>query len=314
MRDGHPRPHVSDAGAGSPRGCHVERFAEQGSGRSERDHAVLSGLFFALCSMLLNSVANLLQSDAARWVSRRRPLVVQPRYLGSLIVDGLGWACSVFALRYLPVFEVQAILAGAIAVTALLARMYYGSVLRPVDRLGIGACLLGLGLVAGSAEGHSPPGVSGAVEIAFFVGFVALVVLLVVLWRNAPAWPLAIVAGLGFGGTSVAVRAVQSPSGGQLDLPQLLSQPPVYLVVAFWVIGLVGWSRALQVGSLAPVTAVFMVTEVVAPGTVGILLLGDSVRPGWWPAMVFGMLLAILGSMVLARSPVQNPPTPARVH
>lgn len=275
---------------------------------------MLIGVVCGLVAMVLNSVANLLQSDAARWVTPRRPLVVQPRYLSSMVVDALGWAFSVVALRFLPVFEVQAVLAGAIATTALLGRWFYGTVLRPVDRVAIGACLLGLTLVAASAEGFSPPGISTAAQLWLFAGFGVLVAALVALWR-AEAWPLSVLAGLGFGGTSVAVRAVDTPAG-HVDLGMLLVQPPVYLVIGFWLIGLIGWSRALGVGSLASVTAVFMVTEVVAPGTVGIALLGDQVRPGWWPAMVLGMVLAVMGSVVLARSPVQRQRErePARVH
>jgi hypothetical protein len=40
------------------------------------------------------------ESDAARHVAPRRSLVTQPRYLGGLVVDGLGWASTVVALRY----------------------------------------------------------------------------------------------------------------------------------------------------------------------------------------------------------------------
>jgi len=265
---------------------------------------VLIGVVFALVAMLLNSVANLLQSDAARVATPKRPLVVQPRYLASFLADGLGWLASVVALRYLPVFEVQAVLAGAIATTALLGRWCYGTVLRQVDRMAIGACLVGLTLVAASGYGHSADGVSTQVQVWLLIGFGVLVVGQVALWR-AEAWPLAVVAGLGFGGTAVAVRAVDT-SSGPFDLGMLLSQPPTYLVIGFWVIGLVSWSRALQVGSLASVTAVFMVTEVVAPGAVGIALLGDAVRPGWWFPLLLGTTFAVLGSVVLARAPEEG--------
>ena len=74
---------------------------------------MLVGLLFALGATALNSVAGLLQSDATRRVSEHRPLLAQPRYLGGLAVDGLGWACTVVALRQLPVFAVQAVLAGS---------------------------------------------------------------------------------------------------------------------------------------------------------------------------------------------------------
>jgi hypothetical protein len=58
---------------------------------------------------------------------------------------------------------------------------------------------------------------------------------------------------------------------------------------------------------------VFLVTEVIVPGLVGIVLLGDAVRAGWWAPMTIGLLLAVGGVVVLAHSPAHAPPRPARV-
>ena len=73
---------------------------------------MVTGLLFALVATVLNSVAGLLESDATRRVTRGRSLVTQPRYLGGLVVDGLGWASTVVALRYLPVFVARPSSAG----------------------------------------------------------------------------------------------------------------------------------------------------------------------------------------------------------
>ena len=51
---------------------------------------------------------------------------------------------------------------------------------------------------------------------------VLLAVAAVGLWRRGRAWPLAVVAGLAFGATSVAVRAVHLRVG---DPVELLTQP-----------------------------------------------------------------------------------------
>ncbi len=267
---------------------------------------MLIGLFSALVAMLLNSVAGLLQSDATRRVSRRRPLVVQPHYLGGVVMDGLGWACTVVALRYLPVFAVQAVLGGTIALTPLAARPLFGSVLRTVDRVAIGACVIGVVLVAASAGTDRPSTVSVAAYVVLFLAVVALAVATVLLWRGERAWPLAVVAGMGFGGTSLAVRAVVDPGG----VTGLLAQPAPYLVVVFWAVGMACYSRALVLSAVSSVTAVFLVTEVLVPGLVGIALLGDTVRPGWWLPLLIRLLLAVAGVIVLAHSPAQAPPRP----
>ena len=55
------------------------------------------GWVFALAATVLNSVAGLLESDATRHVCRGGWLVTRPRYLGGLLVDGLGWVATVVA-------------------------------------------------------------------------------------------------------------------------------------------------------------------------------------------------------------------------
>jgi drug/metabolite transporter (DMT)-like permease len=267
---------------------------------------MVTGMLFALTATLLNSVAGLLEADATRHVSRRRSLVTQPRYLGGLLVDGLGWASTVVALRYLPVFVVQAVLGGAIALTAVGARVVYGSRLRSVDRLACAACVVGLVLVAASAGPDRPAAPSRFAMLVLVAVAIVLVGCLVAVWPVSAGWPLALIAGLGFGGSSVAVRAVHLSVGE--EPVALLRAPPTYLVVVFGALGLVGYSRALERASLARVTAILLVTEATVPGVAGIILLGDSVRRGWWGAMVAGLVLAVAGVMVLAGSPAQRPP------
>ena len=55
-------------------------------------------------------------------------------------------------------------------------------------------------------------------------------------------------------------------------------------------------------------TAILLVTEVTVPGLAGIVLLGDSVRLGWWAATGAGLVLAVAGVVVLSGSPAHRPP------
>jgi drug/metabolite transporter (DMT)-like permease len=266
---------------------------------------MVTGLLFALVATVLNSVAGLLESDATRRVTRGRSLVTQPRYLGGLVVDGLGWASTVVALRYLPVFVVQAVLGGAIALTAVGTHFVYGTTLRRVDRLACAACVVGLALVAASAGGERPADPSWSATLVLIAVAVVLAVGLAAAWAADVAWSLALLAGLGFGASSVAVRAVHLSVDD--DPFTLLDAPPIYLVIVFGALGLIAYSRALVRGSLARVTAILLVTEVTVPGVAGIVLLGDSVRPGWWGVLAGGLVLAVAGVVVLAGSPAQQP-------
>ena len=220
--------------------------------------------------------------------------------------------CTVLALRHLPVFVVQAVQGGAIALTAVGARIVWGSTLRRIDRFAIGACLIGLVLVSSSAGAERPA--TGVWVSTLVLGplCAALVVALVALRSSGRARPLGVIAGLGFGATSLAVRAVDLPAGRSV-VPTLLAQPATYLVVVFWTLGLIAYSRALELTGLAQVTAVMMVTEVVAPGLIGIALLGDAVRAGWWWPMLAGLGIAVAGIATLAGSPSQRPP-PRMIH
>ncbi|GAA1879387.1 hypothetical protein GCM10009836_70960 [Pseudonocardia ailaonensis] len=261
---------------------------------------MLTGLLFALCAMVLNCGAGLLQSAAANDGSPRH-LVLRPFYLAGLLIDGVGWACTVVALRHLPVFAVQALIGGAIALTAVATWLLYGVRLRVIDRVAVGACVLGLAAVAASAGGEAASDLTGVVSVVLGAAVAVLAVAAIAVWRLAAAWPLSLIAGLGFGGTSLSVRALRTPDG--FDVAALAVQPATYLIALFWIIGISTYSRALVLGSLSSVTAVFATTEVLAPGLVGIVLLGDPVRPGWWIPLGAGLAVAVAGVVVLANAP-----------
>jgi drug/metabolite transporter (DMT)-like permease len=269
---------------------------------------MIRGLLFAVVATVLNTVAGMLQSDATRHVTSRRPLAAQPRFLTGLVFDGVGWLSTVVALQILPVFLVQAVLAGTIALTAVGSRIVYGTPLRRIDRAAIGACVCGLILVAVSAGTQHPTTVSWWTLSGLATGAGLVATAAAGSWDSGRAWPLGVAAGLGFGGTSLAVRAVHL--GGRSGWP-VLTQPAVLVVVVFWAIGLAAYSRALALTSVARLTAVMVVTATVVPGLAGIVLLGDTVRAGWWWPMAAGLVLAVTGVAVLATSPALDPPPPA---
>jgi drug/metabolite transporter (DMT)-like permease len=266
---------------------------------------VLLGLVFAVAAMVLNCVAGLLQSDATTRTRPGRPLALQPRFIGGLVVDALAWVCTVVALRFLPVFAVQAILGGSIALTALAVRWIWGSKLHVLDRVAIGGCVIGLVLIAGAAASEHPGGAGTAADVVMGVALGVLAAATIALYNVRVAWPLALVAGLGFGGTSLAVRSIDTGPGG-FDVVVLLGQPATYLLCGYWLVGIVTFSRALARGNLAVVTAVFTVTEVIVPGLVAIGLLDDRVRDGWTIPFAVGLALAAGGVVVLAGSSAQR--------
>src|SRR2546423_746329 len=79
-------------------------------------------------------------------------------YLAGLACDLAGWLLSLAALRRLPLFAVQAILGGSLAVTVVLAAAVMHVRARPADRYAISLIIAAL-VVLGAAAGpeHSQP-------------------------------------------------------------------------------------------------------------------------------------------------------------
>jgi hypothetical protein len=270
-------------------------------------NVVLVGILFAAVAMVLNSCGALLQADGARRATRTKPAAIQPRYLAGMLVDLVAWGCAVIALRVLPVFAVQAVIGGTIALTAVVSARLIGARLPTATRLAVTACLAGLVLVAASAGSERPAVHRPGVDVVLLASLLLLAVGVLVLRQGKHAWPLAVVSGLGFGGGAVSVRAAHVQTG-DVDLALLLGQPSTYLVVGFWLVGMVGYTAALSRGDVGAVTAVFTVTEVLVPGMVGIWLLGDPVRPGWGWVLAFGLAAALAGTVVIAKAPPLRPP------
>ncbi|MFP5021897.1 hypothetical protein [Pseudonocardia phyllosphaerae] len=259
-------------------------------------------LLAALVAMVGNTVAALWEARGSRLAKYGRPVWLQPWFLAGLLADIVAWGLTVVALRFLPVFAVQSILAGAIALTTLADNEWSPWNLNHRQRFGVIAVLGGLILVASSAEPERPSALPPVATPALLVSFAVLLVAAPFVWRTNRTVPLAVLAGLGFGGTSLAVRAIHPGADGSFHILDLALDPLAYAVVAMGVLGALGFAKSLQNGATGVATAVLSVTEVVVPGAVGIALLGDGIRPGWDIGALIGVVAALAGVVALTRS------------
>jgi drug/metabolite transporter (DMT)-like permease len=260
-------------------------------------------LLAAVAAMLANTAASLLESAGTHRATSDRPVWRQPRYLIGLACDGAGWLLSVVALRVLPVFAVQSVLAGTVAATPVAAAGGDPRRLSVRQRTAVAGVVLGLALVAASALPGRAPRLPAATTPVLLVAAAVLLAALLPVRRSGRPLLTTVVAGLAFGGVSLAVRAVHVRSSLWTSLLDLLTEPLAWAVVVFGVIGTVLLAAALRRGVVGTVVAVLAVTEVIAPGLVGLVLLGDRVRPGWIAVLVAGWLLTVAGVVLLARSP-----------
>jgi hypothetical protein len=113
----------------------------------------------ALTATVSYGVGTVLQAAGARRVHSAERLDVmllarlarQSRYLGGLALDAVGFIAALVALRTLPLFVVQAAIAGSLGVTAAVASVVFGFRLRASEKAAIGLLLFGLVLLCISA-------------------------------------------------------------------------------------------------------------------------------------------------------------------
>lgn len=244
--------------------------------------------------------ASVLQSVGASQATG--PAVLRrPAYVAGLACDGLAWMASLLALRGLPLFVVQSVLAGSVAVTVVLAWLFLGGRLRGRD---VAAIVLMVVALAGLAAAF-PAG--GAVVAAGFTGW-CLAGLAVVVAGTAAGYSrggsllLALLAGAAFSGAAVAARAVDVSAGPA----SLLTQPLAWAIAGYGVVGTLAYARSLERGRVGPATAVLWSVESILAGLVGVLALGDAVRPGWTVVVLLAVPLSLLGCALLAIGPAEE--------
>ena len=297
---------------------------------------MLTGLLGAFGAAVAYGVGSVLQAVAARRTSAAEGLdprlmlrlVRSWRYLLGVGLDVVGFALSIAAVRTLPLFVVQSIVASFLAITAVLGAIVLKMPLRRSDWVGLGVVVSGLVLVGLSAAEDSAVSANRTTEWAVLAAVVVLGAVAVPLGRlrgRAGAAALGAVAGLAFGATSVAARVLPgslAPDELLGSLGVLVASPATYALVGAGVLALLTYSTALQRGTVTEATAPLVVGETVLPALVGLLLLGDEPRAGWGWVAVVGFVLAVAGALSLSRhgeisehdlsrGPIDGEPAPA---
>ena len=270
-------------------------------------------LLSALAAMTVFGVAAVLQGVAtsrAGDVAVLDPrllvrLAAQPIFLAALALNGLGFLLHVVALQTLPLFLVQAVIAGAVAVTAVLSVRVFRAPLTARQWAAVALVVLGLVLLAPTAttEEAIASGVGRPVVLGSFVVLLALAALAV---RRVPgavgAVLLGLVAGAGFGVVAVSARLLP-------ELRELPTSPITYVLIAAGAVAYLVYSAAMQCGSVTTATAALVITQTVVPAVAG-LLLGDEIREGFLPLAAVGFGLALTGALGLAKYETALAPVP----
>jgi hypothetical protein len=269
--------------------------------------AAWGALGIAVFGAISYAAGSILQAVGARRSTGTVRTLGHPLYLLGVGCDILSWAGSMVALRELAVYQVQSILAGSLAITVVMARVFLGSRIRRRDAFAVIITTGALAVLAMSAGPQEQVAASSRLRI----GFCAAAVLTVLLgWLAAKFTTPGVVAGLSglaFGGAALAGRALQLPEHPtahvSATLGAIFTEPLTAALVTFAAAGMLMYTHALQHGQVGPVTAVLWIGEVVAPSAVGLLLLGDTVLHGWELRAAVAGFIVVASAVVLATAP-----------
>ena len=271
----------------------------------------------ALVAALCYGVAAVMQAMAVRAASRRTAdsanksrlgtvdpgLVVrmlhQGPFIASLGLDLIGFFAQLVALRQLPLFAAQAIIASNLAVTAVFAAWLMHLELAWREWLAVGGVILGVAMLGSSAGAHAVTGVSPQFKLALILavaGIAAAGIAASRLPRSARTPVLGAIAGLGYGVLAVAARVLPGFSPHEL-----IRDPAAYALAAAGIVSFMLYATALEAGSVTVATAAVVLAETVPPAVVGVMFLGDHTRPGLGGVAVLGFSLAIVCAVALAR-------------
>jgi drug/metabolite transporter (DMT)-like permease len=272
---------------------------------------VVLGLSAALGAAVLFGIASILQAVGSRKVPTESELdprrlggfvialLKQPAFLGALVLNLAGFALHFVALRVLPLYLAQAGIAASLVVTALLATRLMSDQLSALEWSAVIAVCVGLGLLAVSAGDQGDSARHQGLTIGIIVGLVVIAVLGALASRSQHGVStalLGLLAGLGYAGVAISARLLQDGS-----IAELLGSPTTYTLLISGALAFILYSLALQRGSVTLATTPMIALQTITPAAVGVFVLDDAVRSGWWPGAIGGFVLSAIGSLVLVR-------------
>ncbi|HSZ99352.1 MAG TPA: hypothetical protein VK802_03175 [Streptosporangiaceae bacterium] len=277
---------------------------------------MLGSLLAALLSAVCYGIAAVMQAIAVRAASHRTVefageagqgvdpgllvrMLRQGLFLGSIAIDLLGFVAQLVALRKLPLFAVQAIMASNLAVTAVCAAWLMKIRLALREWLAVAGVVIGVALLGLSAGAQGAAKVGKEFELGLIVAVVAVGVVGFAVARlpnpvRTPA--LGAIAGLGYAVLAVSARIL--PGFAPI---QLIKSPAAYTLAAAGIVSFLLYATALEGGSVTTATAGVVLAETMPPAVVGVLFLGDTTRHGLAAVAILGFILAVVCAVALAR-------------
>jgi drug/metabolite transporter (DMT)-like permease len=224
-------------------------------------------------------------------------------------VAAVAFALHVAALTLAPISIGQAVLAGGLVFLAVLAERFFGFELGRRQWTGIGLVAVSLTLLTltggggggGAHSGYSLAGMIVFEGVAVGVGLLLVFSHLIERIRAQPGVLLGVAAGLGFGISDVAIKALS----GDLDSgPIGLLSPWSVIIVTAAVFSFYASARSLQIGDGVAVIAVTSVAANLSTILAGLAVFGDRLGND---ALVIGVRLAAFALILVGAALIPAP-------
>lgn len=236
-------------------------------------------------------------------------LLRQPAFLGALVLNLAGYGLHFIALRLLPLYLAQAGIAASLVVTALLATRLMSDRLSTIEWSAVVGVCAGLGLLAVSAGDQGASAQHHGLTVGVVVGLVAIAIVGGLASRSqhtSATALLGLLAGLGYAGVAISTRLLDDSS-----ISALLQSPTTYTLPVSGALAFVLYSLALQRGSVTLATTPMIALQTITPAAVGVFILSDEVRSGWYAGAVGGFVVTAIGALILVRFESVKDPVPA---
>lgn len=264
-----------------------------------------------------NATASVLQRKAARADTEDRGFSVQllrdlarrPVWVGGVLTVLVGFVLHAFALGNGAITLVQPLMTIELPFALLLAWRVLGGRMGAHEWCAVSAMALGVAaLLAGMQPRNGDLNSVGLLSwlIGIAVTLAVAVGVLGCAWRSRDAMRAAlrgVAAGIAFGMTAVMLKAVTAafPYG----IGHVFGTWQTYLVLVFGPTAFFLMQSTLQAGSLVAGQPAITLANPLTAVLWGVLILHEHLRGGGWIAFtIIGVALIVVGTILLARSPL----------
>jgi drug/metabolite transporter (DMT)-like permease len=264
---------------------------------------VLTAVVASIGCSLCNGISTVQQKIGADHEGKVRNLDIMlllrllkniPYLLGILLAIG-GYGLSLVALRVLPLFLVQSLIAASVVVTALGEWFFLHKKFGKQTYIALAIVLVGLGLLGISAVSGPAIVNNDTAKLLIETSIIPLGIIGVVFvyqQNKLSAFVLAAIGGILFGNTSSIGRILVYPH----PLWRIIDDPLLYCLIASSILAQYFFTVSLQRTRATKSNAIMISMQTLAPAICGLLFFDDKIRAGFQFVALVGSILVIVGT------------------